>query len=222
MALLYSAKHPYVCACDKNGLSCLCKTRMMFRKCLLAGFLMAFLYTNTNAQSLTVDSYANQLFFNIYKDQPDAAIRDFLKLYVPSLLDKKTTAAPAGARNQYSMEVHSFVFTQHPYFKTNFTNGKLEFECRRYDDARGIQVTDVRLWMGFDSQEDAETAFSKLIATFQPLSTKEKIKPDNGALKAQFSDTKATSGFSKVTIRLTPDNMDRSKFRMLFELGNEL
>jgi hypothetical protein len=88
---------------------------MMFRKCLLAGLLFIVFLPCANSQSLTFDGYANQLLFNIFKDQPDTAIRPFLRSYVPSLLDKKITPADlgssGGSKNQYSFEIHSFLFT---------------------------------------------------------------------------------------------------------------
>ena len=198
------------------------KPRMMFRKCFLAGFLLCALFNTMNGQSLSVDTYANQLFFNIFKDQPDTSIRPFLRLYTPSLLEKKT-APPDGsssAGNKNAFEIHSFVFNKHPFFSASFTSGKLELYCQR-SDAKGTNVYDVKLWFEFDTQEEAEIAYNKLIETFIPISTNKRFGATNGAMKAEFSDTK-TKGLNKIQLRLTADNLDHHRFKILFETGNDL
>jgi hypothetical protein len=199
---------------------------MRFQRHFLIGFLFIVLLNTANGQSLTVDTYSHQLLFNIFKDDPDTSIRDFLRLYAPSLLEKKTIPAEQDAagsgKNQYSYEVHSFIFTNHPYFKATFTNGKLELYCRRLKDGKTIQVYDVKFWLEFDTQPEAEMAFSKLVETFIPISTNKKFSSTNGAQKAEFSDTKVNKGFNKVQFRLTADNLDRHRFKILFETENEL
>jgi hypothetical protein len=199
----------------------------MFRKCLLAGLLFIVFLPCANSQSLTFDGYANQLLFNIFKDQPDTVIRPFLRSYVPSLLDKKITPADlgssGGSKNQYSFEIHSFLFTSHPYFNNLFTNGKIEFFCRRSLDGKIIQVYDVKFWLEFNELQDAELAYSKLVETFTPLSNKQSHTSGNGYRKAEFSDTRAPkTGLGKIQFRLTADNLDRRRFKILFETDNEL
>jgi hypothetical protein len=49
----------------------------MFRKCFLASLLFVLLCNDTSAQTLTVDSYANQMLLNVFKDQPDPVIQIF-------------------------------------------------------------------------------------------------------------------------------------------------
>lgn len=199
----------------------------MFRKCLLAALLFITLLPCANSQSLTFDTYANQLLFNIFKDQPDTAIRLFLRSYVPSLLDKKVSPADlgstGGSKNQYSFEIHSFVFTTHPHFNNSFTNGKIEFFCRRSLDGKIIQVYDVKFWLEFNELQEAEIAYSKLVETFAPLSNKLNYTSGNGFRKAEFSDTRAGKGtLNKIQFRLTADNLDRRRFKILFETDNEL
>ncbi|MEO8172481.1 MAG: hypothetical protein ABI581_05345 [Sediminibacterium sp.] len=196
---------------------------MMFRKFLLAGLLFMVL-PRANSQSLTVDTYSNQLLFNIFKDQPDTLIRPFLRLYTPTLLSKKITAADlgssGGSKNQYSFEVHTFIFTTHPYFNSRFASGKIEFYCRRLHDGGGIQVYDVKLWLEFNELADAEAAYSKLVVAFDAMSNNRNLTSGNGYRKAEFSDTKA--GINKIQFRLTADNLDRNRFKILFETGNDL
>lgn len=192
----------------------------MFRKWLTALVLLVLLCNVTSGQSLTVDGYANKLLFSVFKEQPDPAVHDFLKLYVPSLLEKRTTAR--GTDSKFDLETHAFVFLQHPFFNTTFRNGKLEFDCRRYVDTKSVQVDDVHLWFYFDTQSDGETAFGKMIETFKPVSTKNFIHTANGSMIAEFTDAKDTKGFGKVQVFLMADDTDKTKFKMLFSLGNNL
>jgi hypothetical protein len=194
---------------------------MIFRKCFLAPLLFVLLYNDASAQSLTVDSYANQLLFNVFKEKPDPVIQDFLKAYIPSMLDKKTVAQGSGD-NKFTLESHGFVFLEHPHFKPAFRNGKLEFDCRRYSDTRGVQVDDVRLWFYFDTQQEGETAFAQMVDILKPISLKNYIHSANGAMIGEFTDTKNTKGFSKVQAYLMTDEIDKTKFRILFALGNTL
>jgi hypothetical protein len=193
----------------------------MFRKCFLASLLFVLLCNDTSAQTLTVDSYANQMLLNVFKDQPDPVIQDFLKRYIPSMLDKKTVAQGSGD-NKFKLESHGFVFLEHPHFKSAFRNGKLEFDCRRYNDTRGVQVDDVRLWFYFDTQLEGETAFVQIVDTLKPISPKNFVHTANGAMIGEFTDTKNTKGFTKVQVYLMTDDIDKTKFRILFALGNSM
>jgi hypothetical protein len=196
---------------------------MMFRKCFLAFFLLFALFNTTNGQSLTVDTYSNRLLFNIFRETPDTAIRPFLRLYTPSILENKPAlpdgSSPGGSKKSY--EIHSFIFNKHPFFPATFTSGKLELYCQRSNDGKGAQVYDVKLWFEFDTQEEAEMAFSKLVETFIPISTNKRFSSISGAQKAEFSDKNGT-GFTKIQFRLTADNLDRHRFKILFETENDL
>ena len=193
----------------------------MFKKYLIIGFLLSVLTGTLKAQVLTIDTYSNQLLFNIFKAQPDPSIVDFLKLYAPSLYNKNTAIVSGSNNNQFTSEIHSFVFTKHPFFKSSFTVGKLELYCQHFPEPKGIQVYDVKLWFEFDMQQEAEMAYSKLVETFIPISTKKLNDSKNGFLRGQFSDTTSTIGFNKVQFRLTADNLTH-RFKILFETQNEL
>ena len=198
----------------------------MFRKCFLFGSLMILLFSTTKGQSLTVDSYTNQLLFNIFKEQPDTVIRNFLRQYTPSLYPKKTASSnlfSSTGKNQdlFTPEIHSFIFTKHPFFNASFASGKLELYCQHFYDARSLQVYDVKLWFEFDMQQEAEIAYSKLIETFIPISTNKKYDSMNGFMRGQFSDGNNAKGFNKIQFRLTADNLTH-RFKILFETQNEL
>jgi hypothetical protein len=190
----------------------------MFRKKFLFICLLGVLLTKANGQTLTVDSY-------IFKEQPDTAIRSFLRLYTPSLSEKQGNPADAATGKSislYTFEIHSFIFTKHPFFASTFTNGKLELYCQRHQQLKDTQVYDVKLWLEFDTQQDAEIAFSKMVETFIPISTSKRFSSASGYQKAEFSDNRPTKGFNKVQFRLTADNLDKHRFKILFETENDL
>lgn len=200
----------------------------MFRIFLLSFFILGNPFTHANGQQLTIEAYTHQLLFNIFKESPDTSIKTFLQLYTPSLFQKKLSAPESGSSNgsneqkEYKFEIHSFMFTKHPFFSASFTSGKLELMCQRYNPPKGVQVYDVKLWFEFDTQPEAEMAFSKLVETFIPISTVKRFSSANGSQKAEFSDTRIIKGFNKVQFRLTADNLDRHRFKILFETVNEL
>ncbi|MCK9402425.1 MAG: hypothetical protein M0Q26_03410 [Chitinophagaceae bacterium] len=199
----------------------------MLRKCILVCFFFSFIFGRLYSQALTVDRYTNQLLFNIFKEQPDSSILDFSKQYLPSLAEKKKkdgipASTPLLSGQHKYAEIHSFIFARHPFLKTSFTSGKLEFFCLRNNNAKDSQVTNVKFWLEFDTQPEAEMAFSNMIETFIPISTQKKFSSTNGSQKAEFSDEKETNGFGKIRIRLTADNLDRHTFKILLETENDL
>lgn len=201
------------------------KTPHRLRNYATALVLTCVLNTVAHAQANTINRYTQQLFFNIYTNRPDTSIAAFLRDYIPSLYDKQTP--PAGNTNTNKntdnrIEIHTFVFSKHPYFTPDFVNGKLEFYCRHFADARGVQVFDVKLWFEFENQLEAEMAFSKLVDLFLPISRGKRFSSSNGAQRAEFSDNRLEQGFNKIQFRLTADNLDRHRFKILFETGNEL
>ncbi len=201
------------------------KTPLSLPKYVTALALTFVLNTAIHAQTRTINACAQELFFNVYTSQPDTSIAPFLRDHLPSLLDKNrlTTGNTHTDKNSASrIEIHTFVFDKHPYFATGFVNGKFEFYCRHFSDSRGEQVFDVKLWFEFENQLEAEMAFSKLVERFLPISQGKRFSSTNGAQRAEFSDSSQEKGFNKVQFRLTADNLDRHRFKILFETGNEL
>jgi hypothetical protein len=199
----------------------------MARKLVLAFFIVLCLWGKSDGQSLTMDKFTNQLFFNIFKEQPDASFQDFLKANIPVLLEKKIkdavwVANPNKNNQEAHEEIHSYIFYKHPFFKSSFTAGKMEFFTYRSKENNAVLISNLKLWFEFDSQPDAEVAFSNLIESFIPISTAKKFSSTNGAQRAEFSDNKETKGFGKIRIRLTADNLDKHIFKILIETENEL
>ncbi|HVZ26423.1 MAG TPA: hypothetical protein VG842_10230, partial [Sediminibacterium sp.] len=120
---------------------------------LLGGFSAR----EVNGQTRSFDSYTNELLFNVFRDKPDTAISEFIRLYVPELLKKNTKPAFTGTAGQQRVEeVHSFVFKRHPFFNGKFAVGKLQFFCTRFIPANTVAVYDISLVLEFDDQVSAE------------------------------------------------------------------
>lgn len=193
----------------------------MTRKSLLVVVLLLLLRLGAHAQVATLDAYCNQLFFHVFAEKPDPAIQDFLKTYLPSLLDKNN--APAGNTNgsKFSLETHGFVFLKHPFIKTPFASGKIEFDCRRFNDARGVVSDNTRMWFYFDTQQEAETTFGQIVTTLTPLASQNRVYTDSGSMIGDFTDPKATSGFYRARFFLTTDFLDKKKFILLCEVNSK-
>lgn len=194
----------------------------MLKKQLLVLLLFCGTTIITHAQQVPLDTYAHQLYFNIFTVHPDTAISDFLRNYAPSLLNNKSSFTADNTNETTRYEIHSFVFTKHPYFKPTFTNGKLDLYCMRPGGGKNMQVYDVKLWFEFDTQPEAEMAFSKLAETLIPISTQKQFSSTNGYQKGAFTDSKGEKGFNRLQVRLTADNLDRRRFKILIELQNDL
>ena len=199
----------------------------MFRKYLVASLLVMITY-GARSQAMNMDIQTHQLFFNVFREKPDTSILGFLKLYIPSLYEKKNTF-PGWIKYssidtlQSYREIHSFVFSRHPFFTEKITQGKLEIACKRYENARLLQnITQVQLWFEFETQPEAEMAFSRLVEMFSPLATKKKFSSVSGAQKAEFTNSKELKGFNRIQFRLTADNVSRYRYKILFETGNDL
>ena len=171
----------------------------MFRRLVLVCFVSCLFSGYSYAQALTVDKFANQLLFNIFTPQPDPSIQDFLKTYIPALYEKKKKEGVwvnnSAKTGQGYQEILSFVFTKHPFFKPSFTSGKIEFFCVRNGDPKNTQITNCKLWFEFNTQLEAEMAFSNLIDTFMPISSDKKFGSVSGAQKAEFTDARSWARF---------------------------
>lgn len=184
---------------------------------ILSFILLTCIFGKLHAQSL--DDAANKLFFDVFRSNPDTVIRPFLRNYVPSLLDN---SKPPSATANAVREVHTFIFSKHPFFNFNISSGKVEFYCLHTPGSSTVQVYDVKLWLEFDSQQIGEMAYNQLVATFDPISSMKKFSSANGAIKAEFSDNKTQGSIHKIKFRLTADNLDNLRFKLLFETGNDL
>jgi len=196
----------------------------MFRKLLLACCIFLLTVARLTGQDLTITTYTHQLLFNVLTDEPDTSISGFLKLYIPSLYNKKkATVGPATDTFHYHEEIHSFLFTKHPFLNIKFAKGKLDIYCKRYDGPELIQhITNVQLLFEFDEPQEAEIAFSRLVDNFILLSNDKKFSTVNGAQKAEFTNSRITNGFNRVQFRLAADNIGQHRYKLLFETGDNL
>lgn len=198
---------------------------MLRRLLCIVGIILIF-SDRSDAQA-TMDSYTKKLFFNLFTAEPDTSIRGFLKLYVPVLYNnpmpgKWTSYAPADTSRTHE-EMHAFFFKKHPFLTGKFENGHLDISCKRYEGTQIMQnITGIRLWFEFDTIEDAELVFSRLVDMFILVSTNKRINTINGAPRAAFVNTDDKTGFTKVQVVMVADNIGVHKYKVLFEAGNEL
>jgi hypothetical protein len=198
----------------------------MFRRLLFSGVLLLFVLCRTNGQSM--DTITRQLFFQVYSGRPDTSITGFIKIYLPSLAEKKKNPGEwIRYENMDTLhaheELHTFIFHRHPYFKEKFAQGRLEIGCKRYESQQLLQnITSVRLWFEFDLQQEAEIAFTRLVEMLSMVSTDKKFGTGNGSQNAAFLNAKDKTGFHKVQLRLMADNTARHKYKILFESGNDM
>jgi hypothetical protein len=196
----------------------------MFRKYILAGCFFLLMSNNLWSQDLTFDLFTNQLLFNIYTPHPDKNIVPFLKRYVPALNEKINSNPPAAIDTALGFEeIHSFLFRTHPYVSVSFKRGKLDIQCKRFEEREYFQqIMHVKLWFEFEDQTQAEIAFSRLVDNYILLSTDKKFSAQNGSQKAEFMNTKKMGGFNRVQFRLTVDNISEYRYKILFETTNSL
>ncbi len=198
----------------------------MFRRLVLICFLGMLFTDYSYSQSTTIDTYTNELLFNIFTEKPDPSIQDFIKTYVPILFEKKKKEdvwiMNGNKHTQPYQEVHTFIFFKHPFVKSSFTSGKIEFYCQRNGDPKNNLITNVKLWFEFDTQLEAEMAYGKLMEIFVQISTDKHFGSTNGAQTGEFTDANETRGFGRVRLRLTADNLDRRTFKILFETENDM
>lgn len=195
----------------------------MFKK-IFFSFFFLIAGISVFAQGARFDEFSNKLLFNIFKPEPDSSVRDFLRLYIPSFYPGQTKNNNNQTANKgvYSAEIHSFIFTQHPYFKSHFSNGELAFYCRRYKEPGAIEVYDVKLSFGFDTQKDADLAFSGLIESYLPISDQHKISSEAGSQTAAFSSNDPKNVLRKIQFRYIADPLNKNHYKIFFETTNSL
>ena len=66
--------------------------------------------------------------------------------------------------------IHSFTFISHPYFRSNFIDGKLAFY--KYEGENGGNINALQLWFNFKNKIDALIAYKNLLDTFNVRTTK--------------------------------------------------
>lgn len=198
---------------------------MLRRLICIVGTLL--LVSGEAGAQATMDDYTKRLFFNLFTGKPDTSIRGFLNLYIPALSHTKTPGkwinyAPADTTHAHE-EIHSFIFKNHPFINEKFARGRLDFSCRRYEGAQVMQnITGIQLWFEFDTLEEAEVVFARLVEMFILVSSNKKITTINGLPRAAFINTNNPTGFSKVQVIMMADTISVHKYKVLFETGNDL
>jgi hypothetical protein len=185
---------------------------MPFMRHFLIIVFLAITFHDSSAQSLA--KYADRLYFGMLSLNPDTSIKDFLKAYVPIVLQKPDTN---GKWTMYSTElttepkhetvINSYVFDKHPYFDGPFQSGQLALTQKIYNDGKwqGNQLTDIRLWFECDNEKDARKSFKQLVDMFSSFHTLKRLSSQQGMEKAEFTDKKSDKFPSSIQVVLLTD-----------------
>jgi hypothetical protein len=196
----------------------------MYRKYILSIGIFLMILNKSSGQQLTFDSFTNQLLFDVYSPQPEKSIRSFVKRYIPAINEKITNQNPVTLDTASGFdEMHSFIFKKHPSLSVSIKRGKLDIQCKRFEEKEFFQnILNVTLWLEFDDQMQAEIAFSRLVDNYIILSSEKKFSAQNGSQKAEFMSSNKSGHFTRVQFRLTVDNISEYRYKILFETTNSL
>lgn len=164
------------------------------------------------------------MFYNVWTQHPDSSILSFLKNYVPILYRKPTgrgewTIYPPEAIKM-EIGIHSFTFISHPYFRSNFIDGKLDFY--KYEGENGGNIHALQLWFNFKNKRDALIAYKNLLDTFNVRATKKRFTKIGNTRKTEFTDTNMKNTFSGVAIFLIKNNIFKNTYQILFKSSSDL
>jgi len=164
----------------------------------------------------------SELYFNILTYQSDSIVAVFQKKYAPVLMQKPTgnwTAYPPTFKQMpEQLAVHSFVFTEHPHFKANFTTGQLDFLTRESDSSIGLRA--LELWFNFDTESSAKNTFTQLVNLYTPISNYKRVYKKNGKSVAEFKNKTDPNSEETIQFILVKDPIYASKYRIFF--GNAI
>jgi len=202
--------------------------------------------TLQNSSAQTLDKYADQLYFGMLSFNPDSSITEFLTRYVPVVFKKFDgsggwTAYPPGVIEEpnFYKVTHSYVFISHPYFNGHFKSGQLAITEKIYSDEKwNDNITDIKLWFEFDTEEDAKKSFKQLVDTFSSFHVLKRMTTQQGIDKAEFTDKNCDKYYSNIQIILVTDYslgkryvmptenevkiITEAGYKILIEVGNDL
>jgi hypothetical protein len=180
--------------------------------------------SNLFAQNKTLENCKDELFFNVWTQHPDSSILNFLKNYIPILYTKPVGKGewiiypPEAVKIEIC--IHSFTFISHPYFRSDFIDGKLEFY--KYEGENGGNIQNLQLWFNFKNKSDALIAYKNLLDTFNVRATKKRFTKIRNTRKAEFTDTNMMNTFSGVVIFLMKNNIYKDTYQILFKSSSDL
>ena len=175
-------------------------------------------FSSCAGQNKMFKELSNKLELNAFAyGKTDSATFEFLKIYIPYLTKEPpkgiSFTPPISEGAQHSM--HSIIFKKHPYFDFKISEGRLDFLTVEVEGG-GVVIIDTKLWLMFNNKSDAEIAFKTLTQLFNPISEQKNISESNGRKIAKFVGKKPADEFDKAKIILTTDEIDSTKYKILF------
>jgi len=175
----------------------------------------------------TLEKYADQLYFGMLSYQPDISITDFITKYVPVVYKTfdssgKWTVYPPGVIEEpdFITVTNAYIFLKHPYFNGCFKSGQLTITQKIYSDEKwNDNISDIKVWFEFDSEENAKKTFKQLVESFSSFNVLQRLTSQEGIEKAEFTDKNSDKYYSNIQIILAKDYSIGKKYAMPTENG---
>ncbi len=149
-------------------------------------------------QITALESYTNKLLFQYSTDEIDSNLCRFLNKHVSNIYcQQKYKTDTVQGWNTYEkitaaiippiISKHALYFRKHPYFKENYSSGKLEIlVSENFLDK--VWIDDISLFLYFDEKKEALKVYNKMVDTLTKMSSKKKTELYNETINTQFTD----------------------------------
>jgi len=169
-------------------------------------FVISVLPLVSLAQKENLQDIRNKLLCNVYDYQhADRATNRFLRANFPYLTQDPPaggwSSPPIGVNSK--REIVSMKFQQHPFFNFNLKEGRVDFHEVISSGEKFETGTD--LWLIFENEKDANTAFKMLTDTLTNVSTGKTVTNSNGQITAVFSGNGKNNSTLQVKLILKKD-----------------
>jgi hypothetical protein len=171
-------------------------------------FIISFVSHNSWGQKENLQDIRNKLLCNVFDYQhADMATNRFLRANFPYLTQQPPAGGwampPVGTNSK--KEIVSMKFRQHPFFNFNLKEGRVDFHAVIMS-ANNKFETGADLWLIFDNEKEANTAFKVLTDTLTSVSKEKKITNGNSQMTAAFSGNGKNNSTFQVKLILKKDD----------------
>jgi hypothetical protein len=182
-------------------------------------------FTNcSNKEPVTFDTTTRRIFFNgdVYKN--DRELVEFYKSSKYLSLDRPpkgyTLYPPLSALGQDGrQQQYTFRFRTHPYVSFSFREGELIISSRKSNDGEVFSFPTLKFI--FDSKEQSELAYNKLLDTYSKLSTRKRFSSYKDTKNAEFTDDNSKE-IKEVSFLQGKGDTLANGYVIVFGLGNDL
>jgi hypothetical protein len=173
------------------------------------------------AQTNNFNTLTNDILLRINTYETDPTTKNFLKKYVPFLVDKPTetdgwSAYPPIENCIPTYTVgHSIYFLKHPYIDFGTTECRLDFLTNEKNNIiSGFQTFFITFL--FNSKQEAMNSFKIFCNTYDQLSSSKNIKTKADKQIAFYANMDVESLFQRVEFILTQDDLYDNKYKIIF------